>query len=64
MLKILLNLIFFVVIVRVFRSLFRRIGARNAPKVDTAAKPPENKGYSDLTPYEIEDADYEEIRKE
>ena len=69
MLKLLAGIIFVYLISRVFRSLARTLmrTARGAsspqsPPVDEGTK--KEAGYSDLTPYDIEDADYEEIRRD
>jgi len=59
------KLIFFLIVVQLFAGLRRlfRAGTRKtppAPSEDRVKKPE----YGDLTPYEIEDAEYEDLPKE
>jgi len=68
-LKLLAGIIFIYLFSRLFRSLARTVmrTARGAPSPQSKPEDKKNKkepGYSDLTPYDIEDADYEEIRRD
>ncbi|MCZ6766283.1 MAG: hypothetical protein O7D32_05065 [bacterium] len=65
MLRLLVNLLLFYFAYRLLRPVIRR-GVRYVQALmgSTPAGPKVRDGkYSDLTPYEIEDADYEEIER-
>ncbi len=67
MLRIIINILFIAFIFRALSLLFggvrRALGGRARPKPDPRPEAQESKRpYSDLSPYEIEDADYDEIR--
>ena len=68
MLRIIINILFIALIFRALSLLFggarRALGGRARPKPDPRPEAQEDKRpYSDLSPYEIEDAEYEELRK-
>jgi len=72
LLRILLNIILLFLIVETVRSLargggglFRRLfGKRKRSKAADNPRTPEPESYSKITPYDIEDAEFEEIRDE
>ncbi len=69
MLRILLNILILMLVFRLSRRLFsfvaRSIGkASGRQSVGGGAPEKSQPDYSDLTSHDIEDADYEEIRKE
>jgi len=70
MLRILVNILLIVAVVRLFQALVRGVGRslgqksspHTPPRGSNGAKPPIS--YDELTPYDIEDGDYEEIEKD
>ncbi len=65
MLRLLLNIFIIMMVVRLFQPLIRKVGGKSKPKNRPEGKKrnPKNRDadYSEYTPYEIEDADYEEV---
>ena len=67
MLRVIINIVVLVLLFRFFRALVGRarsvLGGGSGPQPDPEQKPQDDlPPYSDLSPYEIEDADYDEIR--
>ena len=68
MLRLFINLVIIMFVVRLLRPVFRMAGgmfkssAREKPK--TQEKKSRDVDYSDYTPYEIEDAEYEDVSKD
>lgn len=65
MIKVILQLILAIVVFRLIGSVFGLFRGRDGRggKVGARSEPQsvDNGGYEDLTPYDIEDADYEEL---
>ena len=70
MLRLLLNVIIIFLVVQTARSLIRggkrafqkSFGGQRRPTSDPKRQAGPERPYSEITPYDIEDADYEEIR--
>ena len=67
MLRVIINIVALALLFRVISALFGKarntLGGRSGSPQDPGQKPQEDPPpYSDLSPYEIEDADYDEIR--
>jgi hypothetical protein len=62
-----LKIILFLLVLRMLYPLFKSMGAMSGKPSTPGSGRPKNGGdardYSDLTSYEIEDADFEEIKK-
>jgi hypothetical protein len=67
MIKIILQVILAIVVFRLIGSLFGLLRGRDNRSAKVGARPDphsvKNDGYDDLTPYDIEDAEYEELPK-
>ena len=67
MVRFLINLIILMFVISLIRPLFRSIqrGYRNlfGPKPKRRPVQKQKKGYKDLSPYDIEDGEYEEVGK-
>ena len=67
LIRILFNILIFFIILRMFRPVVRAVGKyiRKVLGGEEASKPAgeaKKVDYSDLTPYEIEDAEFEEVK--
>lgn len=66
MLGTILKILLFFIVLRMLYPVFKGIGALFGPKTPVergADSKKAKKDYSELTPYEIEDADFEDIRE-
>jgi len=64
--RVLLRVLFLLFFLRLLLPLLRGLGRMLRPHPDTEPardRSSSSTGYSDLTPYEIEDADYEEVEE-